>query len=68
MHAQWEFNTDLFDRGTIEQLAHRYEQLLASAVADPTQRISQLSMLTADDAKQLSRAWEGIESEYVATH
>lgn len=52
LHTQWEYNTDLFDRATIERFAHHYEQLLVSALADPTQHLSRLSMLTVEDELQ----------------
>ena len=36
----WEYNTDLFDRSTIERMAGHLQTLLAAAVADPDQPIA----------------------------
>ncbi|MEU7574881.1 amino acid adenylation domain-containing protein [Micromonospora sp. NPDC049240] len=41
-----EFNTDLFDRATVEALADRYRRLLAAAVADPGIRLGAIDLLT----------------------
>jgi amino acid adenylation domain-containing protein len=41
-----EYNTDLFDAATITRLAGHYQTLLAGIVADPTQRIHALPLLT----------------------
>ena len=40
-----EYNTDLFERGTIERLTDQYLALLQSAVSAPETRISRLSIL-----------------------
>jgi acyl carrier protein len=38
-----EYNTDLFDSGTVTQLVDAWQSMLASMATDPTQRISDLS-------------------------
>jgi non-ribosomal peptide synthetase component F len=42
----FEYNTDLFNKETIERLAGHFETLLKSIVAEPEQRVSALSILT----------------------
>jgi amino acid adenylation domain-containing protein len=44
----FEFNTDLFDRQTIERLAMDYETLLRSVVAHPGRPVARLELLHAD--------------------
>jgi amino acid adenylation domain-containing protein len=48
-----EYNTDLFDASTIERMAAHFQTLLASIVADPTQRLSQLQLLSSDEKTEL---------------
>jgi amino acid adenylation domain-containing protein len=55
-----EYNTDLFDHSTIERMASHFQNLLASIVNDPAQRISQLEMLSAQEREQLL---EGFHAE-----
>src|SRR6202030_1594968 len=40
-----EYNTDLFDGGTIKQMLEHYRGLLQGAVADPDQRIEALPLM-----------------------
>src|SRR5262249_49926888 len=44
-----EYSADLFDRSTIETLAHRLIRLLAAAVADASRPIGSYSILSADE-------------------
>ena len=50
------FNTDLFRRSTIEQLARELCTLLADIAADPERPVSQLRLLTADEERALVAA------------
>ena len=53
--ALWQFNTDLFERATIERMAGNFETLLAAGVEQPGQRLSQLDLLSPDELKFLGR-------------
>lgn len=48
--ACWEFNTDLFEVATIENLASHYQQLLQAIVAQPELSIADLLQPTSDFA------------------
>ena len=50
LKAEFEYNTDLYDAATIERLAGHFTRLLEGVIADPQQRIGQLSLL--DDAER----------------
>ncbi len=50
-----EFNTDLFDRRTAEQLARHLVRLLESVAGDPELSLSRLPLLDAADRTQLAR-------------
>src|SRR5262245_6591962 len=49
-----EYNTDLFDRVTIQRLASHYLTLLEGIAADPNQRLSELPLLTAAEHAQIT--------------
>ncbi|MDI5978875.1 non-ribosomal peptide synthetase [Amycolatopsis magusensis] len=43
------YSTDLFDAGTAERVVHQLETLLANVVGAPERRLSQLSVVTAEE-------------------
>jgi amino acid adenylation domain-containing protein/thioester reductase-like protein len=60
----WEYNTDLFDSGTIERMIGHFVTLLEGIVANPSQQISQLPMLTASEQRQLLVEWNDTKTDY----
>ncbi|MEW1551688.1 amino acid adenylation domain-containing protein [Streptomyces tsukubensis] len=48
-----EYSTELYDAATVESLVARWEQLLAFAVATPSERISRADLLTAGERREL---------------
>ncbi|HEX6901809.1 MAG TPA: non-ribosomal peptide synthase/polyketide synthase, partial [Thermoanaerobaculia bacterium] len=56
-----EFNTDLFDVSTVDHLARRFTMLLRGAVVDPGQRLSELPLLTPEEAGQIAGWSQGPE-------
>jgi amino acid adenylation domain-containing protein len=50
-----EYNTDLFERGTVERLTEQYLELLQSAASAPETRLSRLAMLPAAQWATLQR-------------
>jgi amino acid adenylation domain-containing protein len=62
-----EYNTDLFDEGTIERLAGHFETLLAGLVADPEQRWTQLPLLTPAERQQLLVDWNQTRAAFPDT-
>ncbi|MEH2279394.1 MAG: amino acid adenylation domain-containing protein [Nostoc sp.] len=61
--AIWEYNTDLFDAATIQQMVDQYQNLLEKIVANPEQRISDLPLLT-QSQQQLLMEWNQTHKEY----
>ncbi|TCP54509.1 amino acid adenylation domain-containing protein [Tumebacillus sp. BK434] len=51
------YNTDLFDRATIERTVAHLETLLTSIADDPAQQLSELNLLPAAEAVQVLTAW-----------
>ncbi len=48
-----EFNTDLFEKGTIERFSRHYLDLLESFVAHPERRLSELSLLSDNERREV---------------
>jgi len=61
------YSTDLYYAETIRSLTARWQQLLASVVADPHQPISQLELLPDDERAQLDE-WNLTAANYPAQH
>ncbi|MEO3755653.1 amino acid adenylation domain-containing protein [Streptomyces sp. B6B3] len=53
--AEWEYATDLFDRGTVESLAAAFDTLLGAALSAPDVALSALPLLPEADARE---GWE----------
>lgn len=58
-----EYNTDLFDAGTIGRLLGHFQMLLKSIAIDPDQRLPALALLTPSERDQL-RAWNATGRPY----
>ncbi len=54
-----EYDADLFDAGTVDRLVGHFEALLAGAVADPGQPVSELPLLTGTERSQIAAGWDG---------
>jgi amino acid adenylation domain-containing protein len=59
-----EFNTDLFERTTIRRMLGHYEKLLEGIVANPNQRLRDLSLLTNSEREQLLVQWNRTEMDF----
>ncbi|MGD0603557.1 MAG: amino acid adenylation domain-containing protein [Streptosporangiaceae bacterium] len=61
-----EYSTDLFDAGTIRQLARGYRALLAAAAADPDLSIRRLPLLDDADRFEMLTSWNATAGRYPA--
>ncbi|MCP4540466.1 MAG: amino acid adenylation domain-containing protein [Chloroflexi bacterium] len=59
-----QYNVDLFDAATIARMAAHFHCLLESIVANPEQRISDLTLLTEVERRQLLEGWNETEAYY----
>ncbi len=59
-----EYNTDLFDPATATQMERHFQTLLAHIIADPQQRISNLTLMAEPEQRQLIVEWNDTESDY----
>ncbi len=60
----WEYDTDLFAESTIARLVRHYQTLLESIVADCTQPLSALSLLTESEKSQILIEWNDTTTDY----
>jgi amino acid adenylation domain-containing protein len=63
-HCQFEYNTDLFERSTMQRMLRHFEQLLNSALEKPDARLSQLQLMTAHERHQVLVEWNGTSAGY----
>ena len=59
-----EFDTDLFERVTIERMRDGYLQWLRGLAADPDAPVSAIELLSAPERAQLERAWNDTARPY----
>jgi amino acid adenylation domain-containing protein len=59
LHTTWQYNVDLFDAATIEQLARHFETLLEDIAADPGRRVSEVRLLSRAERRGIESCWTG---------
>ena len=59
-----EYNTDLFEKSTIIQLLANWYTLLHAIVADPLQRLADISLLTQSEKTQMLVHWNDTHTKY----
>ena len=59
-----EYNTDLFDRATIEQMMRHYQMLLQAIADQPEERIAGLPLLSSAEQQQILAAWNQTDSDF----
>ncbi|MEN8656109.1 amino acid adenylation domain-containing protein [Streptomyces sp. 21So2-11] len=64
LKANLVYSTDLFDVSSMERLAGHYRNILASAVAEPKTRLSELKMLSQAEQHQLAVEWNDTAAEF----
>jgi amino acid adenylation domain-containing protein/thioester reductase-like protein len=61
--GELEYNTDLFEDSTIHRMVEYFQFLLATIVADPERRLSDLPLLLEAERQQLLVAWNDTDTE-----
>jgi amino acid adenylation domain-containing protein len=67
MVLECQYNTNLFDRATIDRHLAEFETLLLGIIAHPEQVISQLPLLTSSARQQLLVDWNATQADYPDT-
>jgi amino acid adenylation domain-containing protein len=55
------YNSDLFERETVERMARHYRNVLEQGIAAPRQPVSQIELLSPAEREQLLSAWARIQ-------
>jgi amino acid adenylation domain-containing protein len=64
LECRFGYNSDLFDRETIERLSGHFKVLLAGIVSNPGQRIADLPLLPPSELRQMLVEWNDRGREY----
>lgn len=59
-----EYNSDLFDHATVEQVMRHYQMLLEVIASQPEERIALLPLLSADEQRQMLVAWNQTDFDF----
>ena len=59
-----EYNSDLFERATAKRVLGHYETLLEGLVANPTQRLAELPLLTKSERRKLLVEWNNTRVDF----
>lgn len=62
-----EYSTDLFDEATVRRIVGHFRNLLEGIVADPTQLISRLPMLSTEELEEILVDWGGAPAKPAVT-
>ncbi len=61
---EWIYNTDLFDKETIQLRLQEFRILLESIVADPTTKVTQIPVLTPEEKHLILETWNANKGPY----
>src|SRR6185369_4814962 len=59
-----EYNSDLFERSTVQRLIEHFQILMQGFITDPKQRVSQLPMMSAEERQEIIVGWNQTSAEY----
>jgi amino acid adenylation domain-containing protein len=62
--TEFEYNTDLFEKATIERMQNHFQTLLQNIVADPQQCISELSLIADEEKNLILRDWNKTQVDF----
>ncbi len=62
--ASVEYNTDLFDASTVGRILGHYQRLLEEAVANPNEKLSRLTLVSASERQQLLVDFNNFVEDY----
>ncbi len=64
LRGKFEYNSDLFDTGTIRRLIGHFRNLLASATRDPGQEVARLPLLSETERESVLVRWNDTDAGY----
>ncbi len=67
LSACFVYNTDLFEAATISRMSGHWQSVLEGAIANPTQSLAQLPLLTQEERRLLLVEWNDTTTDYPHT-
>ena len=64
LHVECDYNTDLFDAGTMERWLGHYQTLLEHVAAKPSEQVGTLPIMTDGERKELVQGWNDPSVEF----
>jgi amino acid adenylation domain-containing protein len=64
LRGRFEYNSDLFEAGTIERMATHFRRLLEGVVADPGRKVSRIALLGEAEREQIVIEWNRTERNF----
>jgi amino acid adenylation domain-containing protein len=64
LHCVLEYNSDLFERSTIQRMVGHFENLIGDFIQNPDARISGLDLLAKKEREQILVEWNDTSSDY----
>jgi surfactin family lipopeptide synthetase A len=62
--GRFEYNTDLFERSTIDRMAKHFQNLLEAIATNPQQKVSQIPLLSKSEQQQILIDWNDTAVNY----
>ncbi|HEY0512066.1 MAG TPA: amino acid adenylation domain-containing protein [Thermoanaerobaculia bacterium] len=62
-----EYNTDLFERATMERLLDHYQRVIGTVIEDPEVPLSELSLLSEEERRQVLVDWNATQAAFPPT-
>ncbi|QRO01345.1 amino acid adenylation domain-containing protein [Archangium violaceum] len=64
LRGTFNYDTALFDASTVARMAGHFRHLLEAIVSEPGARLSELSLLSADERRQVLVGWSGTSADF----
>jgi len=64
LHVSLEYNTDLFDRSTVERFLLYYQTLLQSIITNPNLSVAEIPILPVTDLQLLTQKWNANPADF----
>lgn len=66
LHCSFEYNSDLFERATIERLVSHWQNLVGELLSKPESPVDTLSLMSVAERRQMLVEWNRQETDYPA--
>lgn len=64
LHCQFEYNTDLFERSTMQRMVQHFERLLNAVIEHPDVAIAKIPLMSLEEREQVVVEWNRTAADY----